>query len=407
MDTSRRIALRFLNAQSKQFVLMKFLSRVARDLGVGEHIYVVGGAVRNFVLGQPIKDVDVVVDSLALGGGKDSEWFATVVSKNIPARTSLVTNTYGVAILSVSGPWLLDGLDMNGEIIEIANARKESYSGAEGKGKGYKPTDVAPATIEEDVFRREFTFNTLLWRLKDLATGPEQAEIIDLTGRGKKDLEEGWIRTPVDPDKTFGDDPTRMLRAIKFIARYGFKVPPDVVASIHRNAPKLKRMPWDAVRKLLVGDILEGPAPRRAVALLKDLGLDTTLKEMCEEIPPLASALSRALAPASAELLLDLMDLGFALKTPLSFLADKDRRKLRELLLALPEAEGRALFEAVKKPPLPDQEGIFQRYDIPPKDRKQVWDVARKLMFDKPSLALDPRELQEQTEAAVRRQHGG
>jgi hypothetical protein len=111
--------------------------------------------------------------------------------------------------------------------------------------------------------------------------------------------------------------------------------------------------------------------------------------------------------PASAELLLDLMDLGFAIKTPLSFLADKDRRRLREILLALPEAEGRALFEAIKKPPLPDQEGIFTRYDIAPKDRKQVWDIARRLLFDRPELALDPRELQEQTEAIVRRQHGG
>jgi len=404
MDIGKRIALRFLNAQSKQFVLMKFLSQIAKGLGAAKHIYVVGGAVRNFVLGVPIKDIDVVVDSLALGSGRDSEWFARAVARQIPARTSLVTNTYGVAILSVSGTWMLDGLDMDGEVIEIANARKESYSGAEGKGKGYKPTDVQPATIEEDVFRREFTFNTLLWRLLDLTDGPEQAEIIDLTGRGRKDLEEGMLRTPVDPDKTFGDDPTRMLRAIKFVAKYNFKVPPDVVASIRRNAPKLKRMPWDAVRKLLVGDILEGPAPRKSLVLLQSLGLLDTLKEMCEETPPFASALSRALSDHAAEVLLDMMDLGFAVKTPLSFLSEEGRKKLRELILALPESEGVALFEAIKKPPLPDQEGIFTRYNIPPKERKQVWDVARKLMFDDPSLALEPRKLQEATEAIVARQ---
>ena len=406
MDLARRIALRHINARSKQVVLMGFLAQTARELGVAQHVYVVGGAVRNFILGVPIKDIDVVVDSIALAG-RDSAWFAKQVAARIPVRTNIATNQYGVAILTVHGTWEIDGLDMNGETIEIANARKESYAGAGGKGKGYKPTDVQPATIEEDIHRREFTFNTLLWRLHDITDGPEQAEIIDLTGRGRKDLDEGLVRTPVDPDKTFGDDPTRMLRAVKFIARYGFKVPPDVEAAIRRNAPKLKRMPWDAVRKILVDDILGGPAPRKSVVMLQDLGLSDTLKEMCEETPPFAAALSRALSGAGAELLLDLMDLGFAVRTPLSFLSEPERRRLRELLLVLPESDGRALFEAIKKPPLPDQERIFTEYAIEPKDRKGVWQIARGLMFAEPGLALNPRALQDQTEAVVRQQHGG
>lgn len=402
---ARRVAARYVNATNKQAVLMKFLASVAKDLGVGRHVYVVGGAVRNWILGVPIKDVDVVVDSVALGGGRDSEWFARKVADAVPARTSLTTNQYGVAILVVSGSWMLDGLDMKGETIEIANARKESYTG-EG-GKGYKPTDVQPATIKEDIIRREFTFNTLLWRLLDLTQGPEHAEVIDLTGRGRKDLEEGMIATPVDPDKTFGDDPTRMLRAIKFIARYGFKMPPDVVASIRRNAPKLKRMPWDAVRKILVGDILEGKNPRRSLKLMDDLGLIQVLKEMTEEVKPFAAALSRSLSDKDAALLLDVMDLGFAVKTPLTFLSGKERRKLREILLRLPEAHGKAFFKAVIKPPLSNQAELFERYDIAPRDRKSVWEIARRLMFDDPDLVLNQRRLEHETEAIVRKQHGG
>lgn len=390
-----------LNTQNKQIVLMKFLGNFAKSLGVGKHVYIVGGAVRNFILGAPIKDVDIVVDSIALG--KDSEWFAKQIAEVVPAKTTLVTNQYGVAILSISESWTLNGFDMKGETIEIANARKESYSGAEGKGKGYKPTDVAPATIEEDIYRREFTFNTLLWRLNDLVEGPEKAEIIDLTGRGQEDLKNGMVRTPMSPDKTFGDDPTRMLRAIKFIARYGFKVPPDVQESIASNAPKLKRMPWDAVRKILVKDILEGPAPRRAIGLLKELGLATTINEMCKEIPAFSTALSRALADAPAELLLDLLDMNFAIKTPISFLDDKERNMLRDILSKLPEQEGRAVFEAIKKPPLPNQQELFERYQIEPKNRRNVWHIARKLIFNNPELAWKPKELRNETENVIKR----
>lgn len=145
-------------AHDKSIALMKFLSKLATRLGVAKHVYVVGGAVRDFVLDRPIKDVDVVIDSVALG--KDSDWFAKQVVRAIPASVSMTTNNYGVALLNVTGPWVLDGLDMRGEQIEIANARKESYGGE--AGKGYKPHLVEPSTIQEDVERRELTYNCMV-----------------------------------------------------------------------------------------------------------------------------------------------------------------------------------------------------------------------------------------------------
>jgi len=385
---------------TKATALMKFLSQAAKRLGVADHVYIVGGAVRNYLMGIAPKDVDMVIDSLALGRGRDSEWFAKKLQRVIPARTSLTTNQYGVAILTVADSWELGGHDMKGEVLEIANARKESYGGPEGKG--YKPHTVEPATIEEDLLRREFTFNTLLWRLLDLEHGAERAEVIDLLGRGRKDLEERLLTTPVDPDKTFSDDPTRMLRAIKFVAKYGFKIPPDVKASIQRNAGKLLRMPWDAVRKILIEDILEGPAPRKSVKLLHDLGLGEVLKDMLQKESGFAAALTRSLSEKEIHLVLDLLDLGWTMKTPVSFLDAKGLRRLREILLsnANDPAFEKRFLASLKKPPI-DQVRLFETYQLKGQDRGEVAQLARAALLEEPELAEKPSELERHVEEAV------
>lgn len=377
------------DAHRRSIALMKFLSGVARRLGVAENVYVVGGAVRNFLIDQPIKDIDVVIDSVA--AGHDSEWFAKKLQEVIPADTNLTTNQYGVAIMTVKEPWELDGHDMTGEVIEIANARKESYGGA--GGKGYKPHLVEPATIEEDLIRREFTFNTLLWRLSDLAQGPDQAEVLDLLGKGRRDLETRNLQTPVDPDRTFSDDPTRMLRAIKFVAKYGFKVPPDMVAAIRRNAPRLKGMPSNAVWKILAGDILEGPNPRRSIKLLQELGLADVLREMLQEDPGFAAAVGRSLSDKEAMLLLDLLDMGWAVKTPINFLDRAGQQRLREVLLGMGDAEGREFVQALLKPPI-DQVRFFTDFKIPPRERGKVTELARRFLLAEPELTSDGARLE-------------
>ena len=370
---------------------MKFLARLAKGLGVGSHTYVVGGAVRNHLMGLPPKDIDVVIDSVALKG-KDSEWFAKEVQSAIPVRTNLTTNQYGVAILTLAEPWAVEPSFTlpKGETIEIANARKESYSeDTSGPGKGYKPHTVEPATIEEDTVRREFTVNTLLWRLIDLEEGPEQAKALDPTGHGLEDLKDRVLRTPQPPDKTFADDPTRMLRAIKFVAKYGFKIAHEVAESIRRNAAKLKRMPWDAVRKILWHDIIEGPNPRRSVAMMKELGLADVIKEMLHEEPGFASALGRHFGTGAFDVhvVLDLLDLGWVVKTPLSFLDRDQQVRLRELLLVDADDQ-HFLFQfvgALMKPPI-DQQRFFTEYAIPPKERQVVVQTARKLLLADPKL---------------------
>ena len=378
--------------------LTKFLSAVARKLGVAEHVYIVGGAPRNFVLQQPIKDLDVVIDSVALDG-KDSEWFAKEVGKAIPAPVSLVTNQYGVAILTIKEDWIVETENLKGEAIEIANARKESYSSdPSSPGKGYKPHFVEPATIEEDLKRRDFSLNTLLWRLSDLTHGPEHAEVLDMLGKGREHLEKGELHTPADPDKTFSDDPTRMLRAIKFVAKYGFKVPPDLATAIRRNAPKLTGMPWDAVRKIVTDDILDAPNPRRSIVLMQELGLADVLKHMLHAEPGMASAMGRSLTEHETHVLLDLLDLGWVVRTPISFLDRGQHARLRELLLlnADDPAFDRGLVDALKKPPI-DQVKLFEQFNIPPKERNSVVTLARVRLLEEPRLFESPAKL----EAAV------
>jgi poly(A) polymerase len=167
----------------------------------------------------------------------------------IPARSNLVTYQYGVAILTVVDPWDFEGFDLQGEVIEIANARRESYG--KGTGKGYKPDTVEVASIHEDLSRRDFTVNTLLWRFSDLAQGNMAA--LDLLGTGLADLDARLLRTPCDPDRTFSDDPTRMLRAVRLCIQYGFKLHPETELSIIKNAQKLKQIPWDAVAQHVMG----------------------------------------------------------------------------------------------------------------------------------------------------------
>jgi len=383
-------------AHARSIALMRFLAGVANELLIGRDTYVVGGAVRNWILGVPIKDLDLVIDSKALG--RDSSWFAKRLTEKIPAQTSLVTNQYGVAILTVSTTWKVEGVDLKGENIEIANARQESYGGP--GGKGYKPHEVVAATIVEDLDRREFTFNTLLWRLGDLTEGPWSAEVLDFLGTGKADLAAGILRTPQHPDKTFSDDPTRMLRAVKFVAKYGFTVSENVLASIQENAPKLKDMPWDAVRKLVV-DIFDIPEPRKSLALMAKLGLAATLGEMMRAESGFATAIGRTLVDRDIHLAFDLLDLNWPMKSPVSFLSKAEHETLRGILAEKTSADfDKSFVGSFMKPPI-DQMRIFTKLDIAPKDRGRVIAEARKALLGDPSLMDRPLDLEATVEAAL------
>jgi poly(A) polymerase len=219
--------------------------------GLGLRAWVVGGYVRDKLLGRPHPNPDVVVeDGDAL---KLAERFAELAHAGPP----VTFERYGTAQVSLPG-----------HLVEFVTARAESYA-----PESRKP-DVRPATLEEDLRRRDFTINTLLMDL--------DGRIQDPLG-GRKDLEARVLRTPTDPLRTFTDDPLRMLRAVRFAAELGFELAPDVlpamrqmrsrlappVISVERTADEVCRMltserPRLALELLDAGQLLEVILPEVA-----------------------------------------------------------------------------------------------------------------------------------------------
>ena len=393
--------------QQSANALMQFLSGVAEELGVGRDAYIVGGAVRNFLIGRDVKDLDLVID--AVRSGVDSEEFAEAVAARIPAHTNLTTNQYGVAILTINGDFYLGGQNLKGEQIEIANARRESY-GAKA-GKGYKPHMVEKSTIEEDIARREFTFNTLLWQLAELAKGPEKAEIVDITGCGLRDLRKGEMRCPSDPDKTFTDDPTRMLRAVKFSTKYGFRIPKVTADAIRRNAQQIRNAPHEAISTLLLDVLLKDKKlARPAMAQMKKLGLLEVVGDMYRDVAPFRQTLNNWARDREVQFMFDLADIGFPTGPRIGFLAPDEQARFRVAVKEMPPEQameyrarlaqaGRAFEDRTFMPRLMTAHGVQGKAAAAFARRVQT--AARQMMLDDPTIAFDPPRLRTAIEEAV------
>lgn len=185
--------------------LLRLLKRAASDLGV--KAWIVGGYVRDTVLGRPHPNPDVVVED---GDGLELARHFAELSGAAPPVTF---ERYGTAQVTLPG-----------HLVEFVSARAESYA-----PDSRKPA-VRRATLDEDLRRRDFTVNTLLMDL--------DGQIHDPLG-GLADLEAGMLRTPTDPTQTFADDPLRMLRAIRFAAELGFHLAPDVLPAMRRLKSRL------------------------------------------------------------------------------------------------------------------------------------------------------------------------
>src|SRR5215472_17256381 len=219
--------------------VLPLLRRVADELGV--NAWLVGGCVRDQLLGRECHDIDVVVegDALALAAG-----FAVAADATPPA----LFPRFGTAHVC----W--------GDLeIEFAAARAESYP------EDSRQPDVRPATIREDVRRRDFTVNALLMDL--------DGNVVDLV-RGRLDLEQGILRTPLDPVRTFSDDPLRMLRACRFAAQLGFGLADDMPLAMREMAERARQPKvsveriTEELRKLLVSEW-----PSAGLELLHEGGL--------------------------------------------------------------------------------------------------------------------------------------
>lgn len=157
--------------------------------------YVVGGYVRDLIIGIEDKDIDIMVTG-------DGIKFATSVAKEFGKEPDAIYKNFETALLKAD--------DLK---IEFASARKESYERNSRKPK------VQSATLEEDLSRRDFTINTLAISLNKKTYG----ELVDLY-HGFSDIKNKIIKTPLDPSKTFDDDPLRIMRAIRFASKLNFTI---------------------------------------------------------------------------------------------------------------------------------------------------------------------------------------
>ena len=225
--------------------IFRVVSEVAAERGV--RAFVIGGFVRDCFLGCPRSDIDIVVE----GSGID---FAKAVGKRIRANVTYFKN-FGTAMLHFGG-----------DEVEFVGARKESY-----RRESRKPI-VENGTLEDDQQRRDFTINAMAFSLQREDFGA----LVDPFG-GIRDLAAGIIRTPLDPDTTYSDDPLRMLRAVRFATRlstpeHPFTIVPESMASMRRMADRLQILSCERIAEELNKMMLTDD-PARAFVLMDEAGL--------------------------------------------------------------------------------------------------------------------------------------
>lgn len=221
------------------------------------HLFAVGGACRDFLMGYPIKDIDLVVD-LPNGGIEFANWLC---QNHYLVYEPVTYPTYGTAMFK-----LLDFPELELEIVET---RKEQY-----KDKESRNPDVVYGSLEEDCMRRDLTINALYYDITN-------EKIIDLVG-GQEDIKKHIIQTPSDPDVVFFDDALRLLRVCRFQGRYGWEASTNTVLGIKRNAKRLKTITQERITDEITKSLMTARYPSIPFNLWHFYGLmDVILPELC------------------------------------------------------------------------------------------------------------------------------
>ena len=225
--------------------IFSIVSETAAELGV--RAFVIGGYVRDCFLGRPSKDIDIVIEGSGIA-------IAEAVAAKVKTNVS-VFKTYGTAMLRYRGIE-----------VEFVGARKESYN------RDSRNPIVENGTLEDDQLRRDFTINAMAFSLQKEDFGA----LVDPFG-GIKDLAAGIIRTPLDPDTTYSDDPLRMIRAIRFATKLStpsqkFTIVQESIDSIIRNRKRMVILTKERIIEEL-NKILVTPKPSMGFRLLDETGL--------------------------------------------------------------------------------------------------------------------------------------
>ena len=234
--------------------IFSHIAKAASQLGIDA--YVVGGFVRDKLLGRNTKDIDVVCvgDGIALAH-ETAKYFQPVPQVNF-------FKNFGTAQIKIySNDVLIEGEEPSFIEIEFVGARKESF-----RSESRNP-EVQPGTLQDDQHRRDFTINALAVSLNANNYG----ELID-PFNGIEDLHKKIIKTPLQPEATFSDDPLRMMRAIRFASQLGFQIEGNTFRAIQSMAPRIKIVSGERIADEL-NKIVLSPKPSIGFELLYKSGL--------------------------------------------------------------------------------------------------------------------------------------
>ena len=229
--------------QNKNLKLFKLISKTAEDSGLS--VYIVGGYVRDLLMKRAAPtDIDFVTEGSGIA-------LAQSVAAAIDPETKVsVFKTYGTAMFRYQGLEL-----------EFVGARKESYD-AESRNPS-----VEQGTLEDDQKRRDFTINAMAISLNQENFG----ELVD-PFHGVEDMEKRILRTPLEPEQTYSDDPLRMMRAVRFAATLGFSIEENSLEAIKKEAHRIKIV---TIERIMVefNKIMLSEKPSAGLKILKNTGL--------------------------------------------------------------------------------------------------------------------------------------
>ncbi len=225
--------------------LLQTLRDATQNTPYASKLFLVGGFVRDQAMGLPSAhdDIDIVLE------GDAPALAEFLFDKGVAQHKPVVYPRFGTAMIVVQG-----------RDVELVTARVESYD-----PHSRKPAEVRAGTLADDAKRRDFTINTLL---QNLHTG----EILDPLGRAYADIEAQMIRTPTDALLTFQDDPLRMLRAVRFAARFGFAIEALTWKAIRQSAPRLSIISAERIQAEFSKTLLAA-RPTLGLTLLLSSGL--------------------------------------------------------------------------------------------------------------------------------------
>ena len=206
-------------------------------------VYIVGGYVRDHLLGKQVKDTDIVV----IGSGVE---FAKKVAKDFGRTNLILFENFGTAMLP-----------LDDRKLEFVGARKESYS------KDSRKPHVEGGTLDDDLLRRDFTVNAMAASLNAKTLG----QLVDPL-EGRSDLQAGILRTPLDPEITFDDDPLRIMRAMRFSAQLGFTIEPHVLEAAGKMAKRLAIVSQERISDEFL-KIMSSSKPSVGLQLMYDSGV--------------------------------------------------------------------------------------------------------------------------------------